>query len=98
MAGGASRERRPRGRGLGVVEEPSGQAAPLCSCAALSPEAEPKSLGGVREGTGLGLVRRQERGHTSICEERAELCRCCVDVCEEPWRRRVPWQATQKRL
>ena len=34
-----------RGRGLGVVEEPSGQAAPLCSCAALSPEAELEELG-----------------------------------------------------
>ena len=41
MAWGASRERRARGRGLGVVEEPSGLAAPACSCAALSPEAEP---------------------------------------------------------
>lgn len=43
-------------------------------------------------------MRRQERGHASIREERAQLCGCRADVCEEPWGRRVPWLATQKRL
>ena len=29
-------------------------------------------------------MRRQERGHASIREERAQLCGCRADVCEEP--------------